>query len=437
MRGAVAGMRSARGLELLDRNKINTCVQCGMCLTSCPTYRELGVEMDSPRGRVFLMKSVQEGRLQPDALFAKHMYLCLDCRACETVCPTGVPFGSLVEAARAVVEQNRRLPLMTRLVRDLAFRRLLPHPGRLRLLGGILRQAHRLGFLAVARHLALGRLRDWLAFLPDLSARPFSPGEVTSIEPTGTRRGRVALFWGCVAPVLLPAVHRDTVAVLSKYGYEVVVPDGQSCCGALHLHNGLRDEALALARRNLAAFEKDPGIDAVIVNAAGCGAALKEYPELLHGTAEEERAGRFRAAVKDFAEFLAADPEAPEAGRLKTTVTYQDPCHLAHGQRVRSGPRQLLKSIPDLEFKEMRDADRCCGSAGIYNLLNPELSQQFLKAKLDHAVRTGAQIIVTANPGCQLQLQAGIRQAGLATEVVHLAELLARAYGLDAGGSKT
>ncbi len=433
MRGAVAQTSSAKGVELLDRKKIDTCVQCGMCLTSCPTYRELGVEMDSPRGRVFLMKSVKEGRLQADALFAKHMYLCLDCRACETVCPTGVPFGSLVEAARVVVEQNRHLPLMTRLVRDLAFRRLLPHQGRLHRIGTILRQAQRLGLTAVARLLAPGRLRHWLMFVPDLSAPPFSSAEVTSIQPTGTRRGRVALFWGCVAPVLLPNVQRATVQVLSGYGYEVVVPDGQTCCGALHLHNGLREEASALARRNLAAFDKSAEIDAVIVNAAGCGAALKEYPELLHGTAEEERARRFRALVRDFAEFLAAVPGTPDAGRLKTTVTYQDPCHLAHGQRVRHEPRQLLESIPDLEFKEMRDADRCCGSAGIYNLLNPELSDRFLKAKLDQAAKTGAKIIVTANPGCQLQLQAGIRQAGLATEVLHLAELLARAYGLDAG----
>ncbi len=421
-----------RGVELLDRAKIDTCVQCGMCLTSCPTYRELGVEMDSPRGRIFLMKAVQEGRLQPDKLFAKHMYLCLDCRACETVCPTGVPFGSLVEAARAVVEQHRRLPLLTRLARDLAFRRLLPYPGRLQLLGTILRLAQRSGLLAIARRFARGRLRDWLTLLPDLSARPFLAGDVISIRPAGIRRGRVALFWGCVAPVLLPNVQRATARVLARYGYEVVVPEGQTCCGALHLHNGLREEAQALAKRNLAAFEGAES-DAVIVNAAGCGATLKEYPELLRGTAEEARARHFRATVRDFAEFLAAAPETPAGGRLKKTVTYQDPCHLAHGQRVRREPRQLLKAIPDVEFKEMRDADRCCGSAGIYNLLYPELSQRFLRTKINHAARTGAQFIVTANPGCQLQLQAGIRQARLSAEVVHLAELLARAYGLDSG----
>lgn len=432
MRQTVAEKLPVRGVELLDRGKIDTCVQCGMCLTSCPTYRELGVEMDSPRGRIFLMKSVQEGRLQPDDLFAKHMYLCLDCRACETVCPTGVPFGSLVEAARAVVEQHRRLPLVTRLVRDLAFNQLLPHPGRLELLGTILRQVQRLGLLAIARLFAFGRVRDWLALLPILLAPAFSPGDLASTRPTGSRRGRVALFWGCVAPVLLPNVQRATVAVLARCGYEVVVPEGQTCCGALHLHNGLREEAQALARRNLAAFE-GAGIDAVIVNAAGCGAALKEYPELLGGTAEEVRAARFRAAVKDFAEFLAAAPEIPRAGRLNTTVTYQDPCHLAHGQRLRYEPRQLLKAIPNLEFREMREADRCCGSAGIYNLLYPELSFRFLQAKINHAVATGAEIIVTANPGCQLQLQGGIRRAGLSLKVLHLAELLARAYGLDGG----
>ncbi len=422
-----------RGVELLDRGKIDTCVQCGMCLTSCPTYRELGVEMDSPRGRIFLMKAVQEGRLQPDELFAKHMYLCLDCRACETVCPTGVPFGSLVEAARAVVEQHRRLPLLTRLARDLAFRRLLPYPGRLQLIGTILRFAQRCRLLAIAKLFSRGRLRSWLTLLPDLSARPFLAGDVISIRPAGSRRGRVALFWGCVGPVLLPNVQRATVGVLARYGYEVVVPEGQTCCGALHLHSGLREEAQALARRNLVAFEGAER-DAVIVNAAGCGATLKEYPELLRGTTEEARALHFRAVVRDFAEFLSAAPETPKGGQLKKTVTYQDPCHLAHGQRVRREPRQLLKAIPDVEFKEMRESDRCCGSAGIYNLVNPELSQQFLRAKIDHAAKTGAQVIVTANPGCQLQLQAGIRQVGLSAEVVHLAELLARAYGLEAGG---
>lgn len=418
---------------LLDRDKLNTCVQCGMCLTSCPTYRELGVEMDSPRGRIFLMKLVQAGRLEPDALFARHMYLCLGCRACETVCPTGVPFGSLVDAARAVIEQNRRLPLVTRLARDLAFRHLLPHQARLRFLGMLLRQMERLGLLTLARRIASGRLREALRLLPDLSARPFVPGDVATTAPESARRGRVALFWGCLAPVLLPNVQQATVTVLRSYGYEVVVPEGQTCCGALHLHHGLRDDAQALARRNLAAFD-GAGNEAIIVNAAGCGAALKAYPELLRGTTEEGCANRFRIRVNDLAEFLAPLPGPPQSASLKETVTYQDPCHLAHGQRVRSEPRQLLKAIPGLEFKEMPEAERCCGSAGIYNLLHPELSLLLRQAKIDHAVATGARIMVTANPGCQLYLQAGIRQARLDVEVLHLAELLVRAYGTRPGG---
>lgn len=418
---------------LLDRDKLNTCVQCGMCLTSCPTYRELGVEMDSPRGRIFLMKLVQAGRLEPDALFARHMYLCLGCRACETVCPTGVPFGSLVDAARAVIEQNRRLPLVTRLARDLAFRHLLPHQARLRFLGMLLRQMERLGLLTLARRIASGRLREALRLLPDLSARPFVPGDVATTAPESARRGRVALFWGCLAPVLLPNVQQATVTVLRSYGYEVVVPEGQTCCGALHLHHGLRDDAQALARRNLAAFD-GAGNEAIIVNAAGCGAALKAYPELLRGTTEEGCANRFRIRVNDLAEFLAPLPGPPQSASLKETVTYQDPCHLAHGQRVRSEPRQLLKAIPGLEFKEMPEAERCCGSAGIYNLLHPELSLLLRQAKIDHAVATGARIMVTANPGCQLYLQAGIRQAQLDVEVLHLAELLVRAYGTRPGG---
>lgn len=433
MSAAVRADLSASGIELLEQDKIETCVQCGMCLTACPTYRELGVEMDSPRGRIFLMKSVREGRLLPDRLFARHMYLCLDCRACETVCPTGVPFGALVEAARAVVERNRRLPFWPRLLRALAFEHLLPHPRRLRLLGSVLCLAQQAGLLTLLSHVSPPRLRHSVTLIPELSERPFSAGDVASFPPTGPRRGRVALFWGCVAPVLLPKVHRATVAVLARHGYEVVVPKGQTCCGALHIHNGLREEAQALARRNLEAFH-DVGLDAVIVNAAGCGSALKEYPELLRGTADEERAARFTSGVKDFAEFLADAPATPQPGPVNTTATYQDPCHLAHAQRVRHEPRQLLRAIPGLEFKEMREADRCCGSAGIYNILNPELSLRLLQTKINHAVETGAALIVTANPGCQLQLQAGLRRAGSPAEVVHLAELLARAYGLDSGG---
>jgi glycolate oxidase iron-sulfur subunit len=389
--------------------------------------------MDSPRGRIFLMKLVQAGRLEPDALFARHIYLCLGCRACETVCPTGVPFGSLVDAARAVIEQNRRLPLVTRLARDLAFRHLLPHQARLRFLGMLLRQMERLGLLTLARRIASGRLREALRLLPDLSARPFVPGDVATTAPGSARRGRVALFWGCLAPVLLPNVQQATVTVLRSYGYEVVVPEGQTCCGALHLHHGLRDDAQALARRNLAAFD-GAGNEAIIVNAAGCGAALKAYPELLRGTTEEGCANRFRIRVNDLAEFLAPLPGPPQSASLKETVTYQDPCHLAHGQRVRSEPRQLLKAIPGLEFKEMPEAERCCGSAGIYNLLHPELSLLLRQAKIDHVVATGARIMVTANPGCQLYLQAGIRQARLDVEVLHLAELLVRAYGTRPGG---
>lgn len=421
------------GIRLLDRDKLNACVQCGMCLASCPTYRELGVEMDSPRGRIYLMTLVQEGRLEPDGLFARHMSQCLGCRACETVCPTGVPFGSLVDAAKAVIEQNRRLPLMTRFVRNLAFRHLLPHQARLRLLGVLLRRMERLGLFALAKRVVSGRLREALQLLPDLSAPPFGPGDVAATASVGARRGRVALFWGCVAPVLLPNVQQATVAVLRAYGYEVVVPEGQTCCGALHLHNGLRADAQALARKNLAAFDST-GYDAIIVNAAGCGAALKTYQELLRGTAEEGCANRFHAQVNDLTEFLAPLTAPPQSAALKETVTYQDPCHLAHGQRIRSAPRQLLKAIPGLEFKEMPDAERCCGSAGIYNLLHPELSRRLRQEKIDHATASGARVIVTANPGCQLYLQAGIREKQLDVEVRHLAELLVRVYATRPGG---
>lgn len=433
MSATVTEKRPTTGVMLLDRDRLDACVQCGMCLTSCPTYRELRVEMDSPRGRIFLMKSVLEGRLEPDALFARHMYLCLDCRACETACPTGVPFGLLVDAARAVIEQNRRLPLVIRILRDLVFRQLLPHGERLRLLGMLLRGMERLGLLTLARRIVSGRLQEALQLLPDCSAPPFVPGDVTATASGSARRGKVALFWGCVAPVLLPNVQRATVAVLRSYGYEVVVPEGQTCCGAFHLHHGLRDDAQALARRNLSAFD-GAGYETIIVNAAGCGATLKAYPELLRGTTAEGDANRFRIRVKDLSEFLAPLPDPPQSASLKAIVTYQDPCHLAHGQRIRSEPRQLLKAIPGLEVKEMPEAERCCGSAGIYNILHPEMSLPLRQTKIDYVRTNGARIIVTANPGCQLYLQAGIREKQLDVEVLHLAELLVRAYGTRPGG---
>lgn len=427
--GATVAIRyPMTGVGLLDRHTLDACVQCGMCLSSCPTYQELGVEMDSPRGRIFLIKLVQEGRLEPDTLFARHMSLCLGCRACETACPTGVPVGSLVDAARAVIEQNRRLPLLTSLARHLAFRYLLPHEKRLRCLGMLLRWTKRLGLLTLVERIASGRLREALQLLPDLSEPPFAPRDVAMTAPANVRRGRVALFWGCVAPVLLPNVQRATVTVLRAYGYEVVVPEGQTCCGALHLHNGLRADAQTLARKNLAAFD-GAGYDTIIVNAAGCGAALKAYPELLRGMAEEKSANRFYAQVKDFTEFLAPLAAPPQPVALKETVTYQDPCHLAHGQRIRNEPRQLVKAIRGLEFKEMPEAERCCGSAGIYSLLHPEISRLLRKTKIDYAAANGARIIVTANPGCQLYLQAGIREKRLDVEVLHMAELLAIAYG--------
>lgn len=423
----VTEKRPTTGAMLLDRDKLDACVQCGICLASCPTYRELGTEMDSPRGRIFLMKMVQEERLEPDTLFAKHMNLCLGCRACETVCPAAVPFGSLLDAAKVVIEQSRRLPLMIRFMRGLVFRHLIPYQARLRLLGMLLRWMQRLGLLTLVECIASGRLREALRLLPSLSAPPFSPRDVAAAIPEGARRGRVALFWGCLAPVLLPNVQRATVAVLRSYGYEVVVPEGQTCCGALHLHSGLRDDAQMLARQNLAAFANYEN-DAIIVNAAGCGAVLKRYPELLCGTSEEESASRFHLRVNDLTEFLAPVSDMLQSAALQATVTYQDPCQLVHGQRIRNEPRQLLRAVPGLEFKEMPDADRCCGSAGIYSLLHPDLSRRLRQAKIDHTAQHGIRIIVTANPGCQLYLQAGIRETRLDVEVLHLAELLSRAF---------
>jgi Fe-S oxidoreductase len=406
--------------------ELDQCVHCGLCLNHCPTYRITQLEAESPRGRIHLVRAAAEGRIEPNERFGEHIYLCLMCRACETACPSGVQYGRIAEAAREVLGPPGS-PLARRLTR-LALTRLFPSMRRFRGAMALLRFYQRSGVQHAARWLMPRRLREMDGLLPRVPGRFFArSGEV--LPAIGPRRARVALLSGCVMSTLFAEVNEATVRVLRRNGCEVVIPAGQGCCAALNVHNGETVAAKAMARRNIDIFLATEA-DAIIVNAAGCGAQMKEYGHLLRDDpAYAAKAQAFSARVKDAGEFLAGLGLVAPSGRIELTVTYQDPCHLAHGQKVRLQPRQLLAAIPGLRLVEMDGADRCCGSAGIYNVTNPQMSQEVLREKMHSVGRTGVQGIVAPNPGCMLQLQYGAHRFGPKIAVYHLMDLLDRAYG--------
>ena len=410
---------------------LDKCVHCGLCLNACPTYRVLGVEMDSPRGRIYQMVQVANGAPVTES-YREHIDLCLACRGCESACPSGVPYGRMVEAARAELESHARRGWFTRRVRRFVFERLLVSRRLLATSGALLYLFEASGLKALMRAMGsmrmLGGLGDLVQLAPSAEP-PFFFSQLGRTFPAeGERRHRVALMAGCIANVSFARLNEATVRVLQRNGCEVVVPAGQGCCGALHLHSGLREDARNLARRNIDAVLAG-NFDAVITNAAGCGSTLKEYGELLAGDPEySAKAHRFSGLMRDVTEFLGGIELNPRMGRVDATVTYQDSCHLAHGQRVRKPPRQLLASIPGLTFREMPGSDLCCGSAGIYNVVQNEMSMQILAGKMKAVNGTGANVIATANPGCLLQLQAGVRLHGSRQRVMHVIEILDLAY---------
>jgi glycolate oxidase iron-sulfur subunit len=411
---------------------IRSCVHCGFCLPACPTYRVTMRERSSPRGRITLIRAVHEGKLSLlDATFQEEMYLCLNCRACEAVCPSGVKYGELVESARAQIEQSVRRPRRVRLARTAAFRGAFGNQRRFRALSHVLRLYQRTGMQAAVRGSGVLRplgLEQQEAMLPQISERFLLPGR-ERWPAQGVRRGTVALLAGCIMSTAYADVHRATARVLARNGFDVVVPEGQGCCGALSVHSGDLDGGRTMARANIEAFDR-PDIDYVVVNAAGCGAAMKEYGFLLrHDPTYAEHAERFSRKVRDATELLAGEGLTALPGPLELTVTYQEPCHLVHAQRIAAQPRVLLSAIPGLTLVEMPESSMCCGSAGIYNLLQPEMSTELLERKLDNAGKTGARTIVSANPGCMLQLESGLRRRGEAVEVVHIMSLLDHAYG--------
>jgi glycolate oxidase iron-sulfur subunit len=420
-------------VERPQDEKISTCIHCGLCLDKCPTYRTLGYEMDSPRGRVYLIKAVNEGRLPITPSFVEHMYLCLDCRACETACPSNVQFSDLMERARGQIERHVPRLWQERWIRRLVFRELFPYPWRLEQLFGALRWYQRLGLQALLRRLRLfdllpERLQSMEAMLPRLPRRSYTRAAPETVQGEAPVGGRVGFFSGCVMNQLFADVHHATQRVLQRNGYDIWTSPQQTCCGALHMHAGERDTARQLARRNIVAFEQQE-VDVIVNNAPGCGAQLKAYGELLQDDAEfAERAHRFSDKVQDISECLSRAPLRGPLGPLPKRVAYDDPCHLLHAQGVQHPPRALLQQIPALQLVPVTDADFCCGAAGIYNITHHDLSMQILARKMDHLKAAHPDIITTGNPGCIMQLQTGVKQAKLKIPVLHPIELLDMSY---------
>jgi glycolate oxidase iron-sulfur subunit len=408
------------------------CIHCGLCLNHCPTYRLWHLEADSPRGRIRQMLLVQQGELPVCEPFVDHIDKCLDCRACETACPSAVGYGRLVEHARARIEHEYQRPLFARLARDLVYRRLLPYPDRIAMVAKLLRLYQRSGLQTVARVLGILKvlgLAECDQLLPTIDGHFFFDQLGKSYPASGKRRARVALFAGCIANVTFTALNRATIRVLTANGCEVVVPAAQVCCGALALHAGVRDVARNLARQNLLAFAATD-FDAIVSNSAGCGSTLKEYNHLFIASEPDEPAAlAFTKRTRDVTEFLDSLGLSAPLAPISARVTYQDSCHLLHGQRIREAPRRLLRAIPGLEFVELPNSEICCGSAGVYNVTQAEAALELLAEKMDCAQSTHAQIIATANPGCLLQLKAGVQFHKTGHQVLHVIELLDRAIG--------
>ena len=407
-----------------DAALVGDCVHCGFCLPTCPTYVLWGEEMDSPRGRIYLMKEGLEGEPMSDSMVS-HWDACLGCMACVTSCPSGVQYDKLIESTRAQVERRHQRTAKDKALRALIFS-IFPHPRRLRLLRGPLRGMQRSGLDRLLRRTGLlDRVSPQLAAMERLAPRLGRAERLPEHLPaSGARRAVVGLLTGCVQGAFFPGVNAATARVLQAEGCDVVVPPRQGCCGALSVHNGREAEALTYARALIEAFESS-GVERVVVNAAGCGSTMKEYADLLaDDPAYAERARAFQEKVRDITEVLVElGPVAPRHP-LEVSVAYQDACHLAHAQGVRSQPRELLGAIPGLELREIAEPELCCGSAGIYNILNPEPARELGDRKAGNIVATGARLLVTANPGCLMQVTAAIERSGHPMGMAHTIEVL-------------
>ena len=406
------------------------CVHCGFCLPPCPTYALWSRETDSPRGRIHLMKVAVEGKAAITPEYARHFDTCLGCMACVTACPSGVQYDKLIEAARPQIERHVERPLADRLFRRLIFS-LFPYPGRLRWIALKLWAYQRLGLQRLARASGLlgllpARLRAMEAVAPRISLGGAWSSLPALVAAEGERRRRVALLLGCVQRVFFSEVNRATARVLAAEGCEVVIPRSQGCCGALMLHSGLEDDAAAMARRFIDAFEPAlDDVDAIVINAAGCGSTLKEYGHLLRDdSAYAERAAALAAKCRDISEVLAdLEPRAPRHP-VPLRVAYHDACHLQHAQGVRAEPRRVLAAIPELDVREVPEGGLCCGSAGIYNLVEPEAAGELGRRKARNVLGTGAEAVVSSNPGCLLQIASTLEGEGRSLPTMHLVELV-------------
>lgn len=414
-----------------QQNLIDACVHCGFCLTTCPSYRVIGKEMDSPRGRIYLMDAINKGEAPLSPTSVQHFDSCLGCLACTTACPSGVQYDQLIAAVRPQVQRNHTRSLPGKLLRSLIFQ-LFPYPDRIRLLLTPLGLYQALGLSKLVQATGLlqrfsPNLAAMESLLPPVTAKSFQDNLPEVIPAQGTRRYRVGMILGCVQRVFFSHVNEATARVLAANGCEIVIPRSQGCCSALPAHQGEEAQAQALARQMIDAFA-DTGVDYIIINAAGCGHTLKEYGHILQDDAQyRDRAQAFAAQVRDVQEFLAeVGLTAPLHPLTKGTLSlvYQDACHLLHGQKISLQPRQLLKQIPRVQVREPLDAALCCGSAGVYNMLQPEVAAELGQMKAQNLMNTGAQLIASSNPGCSLQVQQHLQKQGYTLPLRHPMELL-------------
>lgn len=423
----------------LNYDELTNCMRCGFCQAACPTFLETGLEAASPRGRIALMKAVVDGVMEPDQSFREQMDLCLGCRACEPVCPADVKYGHLLEETRDSLEQHEEHRWFIKAARKVAFKELFPKPKRMKLVGKLLGTYQKSGLQKVARGTGIMKLfpknmRDMEKILPPASGRGVVETFGTRVPAKGEKIATVGMFRGCLMDVMFTQTNLKTVQLLSEAGFEVVIPETQNCCGALHAHSGEIDQAKQLARQNVRAF-REAGVDYIASNAGGCGALLVEYDHLLHDEGEyAEDAKWFASRVKDVSHLLLEkgrlpafrQPEGTNPDGRPFTITYQDSCHLRNVMRSSNAPRNLMNRVADVKFVELQGADRCCGSAGIYNIVQTEMANQILEHKMEHVKETNAHMLITSNPGCLLQMKLGIEREHMSDkmEAVHIVDFL-------------
>lgn len=429
MSQALENMQNLAASAKVDPNLLSACIHCGLCLPACPTYLATGREMESPRGRIYLLNLLEKGELGPEDRLVEHIDTCLGCLGCQTACPSGVQYGKILDQARPLMAAKRR-PAVREIMR-FAFSKILPDYPRLKLLGKLLRLAQQSGLAGLPQKISLlkkllGPLAQWQEFLP--AVPPYTPLPKQSWM-SGEKTGEVQLFAGCVMDVFYNDVNHACIRLLTAQRQIVKVPE-QTCCGALAFHAGEIDIAKDLAKKNIEYFDALPG--EIVVTAAGCGAMLKEYGELFHGDEEwQQRAHEFSARVQDVTEFLADHRFATESRSINKKVAYHAACHLVHAQKIREAPVKLLKQINDVQLVPLEEAENCCGSAGIYNLMHTDISLKVLDRKMQNVDKTDADILVTTNPGCLLQIQKGLRDENSSMRAVHLVELLDEAFSAN------